>query len=60
MIKKARQFLEDVNVEMKKVSWPERQQLIQSTIVVVVISALFTLYIFLADTIVSKIINLFY
>ncbi len=60
MIKKAKQFIEDVRVEMKKVVWPERDQLINSTIVVIVISALFTLFIFLTDTIVSKIINILY
>jgi preprotein translocase subunit SecE len=60
MIKKARQFIEDVQVEMKKVVWPERDQLINSTVVVIIVSALFTLFIFFADTIVSKIINILY
>jgi preprotein translocase subunit SecE len=60
MIKKAKQFLEDVRVEMKKVVWPEREQLINSTVIVVVISALFTLFIFFADTIISRIINILY
>ncbi len=60
MIKKSKQFIEDVRVEMKKVIWPERDQLINSTVVVVVISALFTLFIFFADTIISKIINILY
>ncbi|MCK5454614.1 MAG: preprotein translocase subunit SecE [Calditrichia bacterium] len=60
MIKKAKQFLEDVRVEMKKVVWPEREQLINSTVIVVVISALFTLFIFFTDTIISRIINILY
>jgi len=60
MIKKARQFIEDVQVEMKKVVWPERDQLINSTVVVIVVSALFTLFIFFTDTIVSKLINVLY
>ncbi|UCF65224.1 MAG: preprotein translocase subunit SecE [bacterium] len=60
MIKKAKQFIEDVRVEMKKVVWPEREQLINSTVIVVVISALFTLFIFFADTIISRIINILY
>ncbi|GAB4380184.1 MAG: hypothetical protein Kow0042_30130 [Calditrichia bacterium] len=60
MIKKAKQFIEDVRVEMKKVVWPEKDELINSTIVVIVVSLLFTLFIFLADTIVSKIVNLLY
>ncbi len=60
MIEKIKQFFEDVNTEMKKVSWPEKEALINSTIVVIVVSALFTLFIFAVDTSVSKIINLFY
>ncbi len=60
MIKKAKQFIEDVRVEMKKVVWPERDQLINSTVVVVIVSALFTLFIFFADTIISRIINILY
>jgi preprotein translocase subunit SecE len=60
MIKKARQFLEDVQVEMKKVVWPERDKLINSTVVVIVVSIMFTLFIFFADTIISKLINILY
>lgn len=60
MFKKAKLFIEDVRVEMKKVVWPERDELINSTIVVIVVSTLFTIFIFLTDTIVSKIINLLY
>jgi preprotein translocase subunit SecE len=60
MIKKSKQFIEDVRVEMKKVIWPEREKLINSTVIVVVISALFTLFIFLADTVISKVINILY
>ncbi len=60
MIQKAREFLNGVMVEMKKVTWPDRDQLINSTIVVFVVSALFTVYIFLVDSIVSRIVKIFY
>ena len=60
MFNKPKEFLEDVQKEMKKVSWPEREQLINSTFVVIVISALFTVFIFLADWVVSNLINLIY
>ena len=60
MIKKTKQFIEDVRVEMKKVVWPEREKLINSTVVVIVVSALFTLFIFLSDTIISRVINILY
>jgi preprotein translocase subunit SecE len=60
MFEKLKTFLDEVQKEMKKVSWPEREQLINSTFVVFVISALFTLFIYLADMAVSNIVNLLY
>jgi len=60
MIKKIKQFIEDVRVEMKKVIWPEKNQLINSTVIVIIISAIFTLFIFFADTIISRIIKILY
>ena len=60
MIKKAKQFIEDVRVEMKKVVWPTRDELINSTVIVVVVSIAFTLFIFFADTIISKVVNILY
>ncbi|MGD9487858.1 MAG: preprotein translocase subunit SecE [Calditrichaceae bacterium] len=60
MIKKIQQFIEDVKVEMAKVSWPTRPELTNSTVVVIAVSIAFTLFIFFADTIISKLIQLFY
>jgi preprotein translocase subunit SecE len=60
MFNKPKEFIDDVQKEMKKVSWPEREQLVNSTFVVIVISALFTVFIFLADWVVSNLINLVY
>lgn len=60
MIKKIKQFIEDVRVEMKKVIWPEKDQLINSTVIVIIVSAIFTLFIFFADTIISRIIKILY
>jgi len=60
MLNKPKEFLDEVQKEMKKVSWPEREQLINSTFVVIIISALFTVFIYLADLAVSSIVNLLY
>ncbi|MGD9898032.1 MAG: preprotein translocase subunit SecE [Calditrichaceae bacterium] len=60
MIKKIQQFIEDVKTEMAKVSWPTRPELTNSTVVVIAVSIAFTLFIFFADTIISKLIQLFY
>lgn len=60
MIKKIQQFVEDVKVEMSKVAWPTHNELVSSTFIVVVVSILFTLFIFVADIVISKTIHLFY
>lgn len=60
MIKKSKEFVEDVRSEMKKVNWPERHDLLNSTYVVIVISIIFTVIIFAADWIVSTVVNLIY
>jgi preprotein translocase subunit SecE len=58
MFKKIKKFIEDVTFEMKKVSWPSWEELKSSTAVVISLSILLTIFLFLADTIFSKIINL--
>jgi preprotein translocase subunit SecE len=59
MFKKIAKFLNDVQVEMSKVSWPTREELVNSTIIVAVVSVLFTIYIFGADYILAWIMQLF-
>lgn len=60
MFKKIKKFLDEVKVEMSKVSWPTHNELVNSTIIVVVVSLLFTLYIFLADLLISQVVKIFY
>ena len=57
MFNKIAKFLTDVKVEMSKVSWPTRPELINSTMIVAVVSILFTLYIFSADYILSQVMR---
>ena len=60
MFKKIKKFLDEVKVEMSKVSWPTHNELVNSTVIVVVVSLLFTLYIFLADLLISQVVKIFY
>jgi preprotein translocase subunit SecE len=60
MIKKTQRFLEDVKREMAKVSWPTRKELLNSTYIVILVSVIFTIFIFLADILISNIVQLFY
>jgi len=45
-----RTFFRDVWLEMKKVSWPGRQEVVGTTLVVVVACFLFGFYLFVVDT----------
>ena len=57
MIQKAMRFLKDVRVEMAKVSWPSKEELKGSTVIVIVVSLLFAGFIFIADQILSRLVN---
>ncbi len=59
MISKIVKFFNDVKVEMSKVSWPTREELMNSTMIVAVVGILFTLFIFFADLVLSRLIQLF-
>ena len=59
MISKLTKFVNDVKTEMAKVSWPTREELINSTMIVAVVSILFTAFIFLADIVISRVVQLF-
>ena len=48
------QFLRDVRVEMGKVTWPTRSDLVQSTWVVLVAVAIAAAYIFALDSVFSR------
>jgi len=51
MIEQFRQFLREVKVELKKVSWPSRDDLTGSTTVVIMTCCLVAIYIFFVDEI---------
>mgnify|MGYP001792640856 CR=1 FL=1 len=53
-------FFVDVNKEMKKVTWPTREQLIDATIVTLGLCALFSVFVFGVDKIFEVILRLVY
>ncbi|OPX25358.1 MAG: preprotein translocase subunit SecE [Candidatus Latescibacteria bacterium 4484_107] len=53
-------FLKEVKVEMGKVSWPTREELISSTAVVVVVSLIFAVIVGSLDTILMVLVKTFY
>ena len=58
MIKKIIDYLKRVYTELRKVTWPTRSELINSTIVVIIISAIVALIIFILDTIFSNLLRM--
>jgi len=53
---KARDFVVEVWAELKKSSWPTRQELVDSTIVVIVTVLVLGVFVALADTVFLRII----
>jgi len=56
-MKKAIEFLREVVSEVKKATWPSKQELIGSTIVVVVLVLFVTFYIAMVDFLLSRIME---
>jgi preprotein translocase subunit SecE len=46
---KAREFLSEVRVEMRKVTFPTREEVVGTTIVVLITSFVFAAFLFIAD-----------
>jgi preprotein translocase subunit SecE len=56
---KAQQFLKEVRVETKKVTWPTIQESVGATWVVVAVVAIVAVFLFAVDLILARAINLF-
>ena len=57
MIKRIREFFEGVAFEMKKVSWPTWQELKGSTLVVLLLSVILSVFLFVVDLVLSKLVH---
>ena len=51
---KAKEFLQETQAEMKKVTFPTRDEVVATTIVVVVTSVVFAVYLYAADFLIQK------
>jgi preprotein translocase subunit SecE len=56
-IGRARNFIHETIVEMKKVSWPTQQEVINTTVVVIIAVIFFGLYMFVADIALTYVIR---
>jgi preprotein translocase subunit SecE len=55
--KRLKTFLQEVVVETKKVTWPSKQEVINTTTVVLVASFIFGFYLYFCDFIFFKVVN---
>ncbi len=60
LVGKIKRFSKEVNSEMKKVSWPTKEQLKESTGVVIVVCGLFVVFTFIVDEIVVRLLKLLF
>lgn len=55
-----RDYIQEVIAEMRKVSWPSRDELVSSTLITLLGTVLISGFIFVADQIVSTIMGFIY
>jgi preprotein translocase subunit SecE len=60
IFQKSINFLKEVKLELTKVSWSDRQELMGSTMVVIFITAITAVFIGLIDIMLSKILSLMF
>jgi preprotein translocase subunit SecE len=58
VLEKAKNFLDEVKIELGKVTWPSRKETISTAWVVIVIIVLISLYLGACDIILAKLLRL--
>ena len=57
MLEKIKVFFQEVSVELKKVSWPTRQQTVSATGVVITVAFIVAFFLGIVDVILAKIVG---
>jgi len=58
MVNKIKRFFGETGAELKKVSWSDRDEIIHSTIVIIIMTAILTIFIAIWDFVFSHLINI--
>ncbi|MEO0096100.1 MAG: preprotein translocase subunit SecE [candidate division WOR-3 bacterium] len=58
MINKLIEYVKNVYLEMKRVSWPTKNELVNSTVIVILISAFVALIIFVLDRVFTTLLGI--
>lgn len=57
MLEKIKKYLNEVVIEWNKVEWPAKNELVNSTIIVFIVIAIFAAYVFLIDIVINTGLN---
>ena len=56
-LRRAQEFVREVLAEFRKVSWPSRQELINSTVVVITVTVVVALFLGAVDVVLARIVE---
>ncbi len=59
-MKKIQAYIEEVLVEMKKVNWPKRKELVSSSVITLMATVALSLFIFGADRVITQVLDIIY
>ena len=59
-MKKIQAYLEEVLAEMRKVNWPKRKELVNSSVITLLATVVLSLFIFGADRVITQILDIIY
>jgi preprotein translocase subunit SecE len=57
MFEKIKLFFHEVSIELKKVSWPTRQQTVSATVVVIVLTVIVSFFLGIVDVILARLVG---
>ena len=57
MLQKIQAFFQEVSVELKKVSWPTRQQTMNATVVVIAVSFIVAFFLGIVDIVLARVVG---
>jgi preprotein translocase subunit SecE len=56
-LRRAQEFVREVLAEFRKVSWPSRQELINSTVVVITVTVVVSLFLGAVDVVLARVVE---
>ena len=57
MLEKIKVFFQEVSVELKKVSWPTRQQTVSATLVVITVAFIVAFFLGIVDVVLARVVG---